>query len=83
MSNSSSSLLVLPHPAKKMTRRVITQNAVITRSMTFHKDVQNCYGNIISIQVKEPPNSLRTLPKATKRIATSRIMAPLMTSSRI
>lgn len=48
VSNISSSLLVLPHPAKKMTRRVITQNAVITRSMMFHNDVQNCYGHDIS-----------------------------------
>ena len=42
VSRSSSSLLVSSQLARKITTRVMTQNAVRTRSMMLNGDFQNC-----------------------------------------
>ena len=84
VSSSSSSLLVFPHPAKKMKRMVMTQNAVRMRSAMFQRDFQNCCRWAVRRDILDHLiGLLRTRPKATKRMTTSRIIAALTMNSRM
>ena len=82
VSKISSSLLVAPQPAKRITSTVRTQNTVTTRSNTLKGCLQNCCTMPLDGRHYICTIPL-TRPNARKRIATSAIIVKLMMISKM